>query len=121
MSTQFRQDVAVARSVMAGTDRAGADWGGARRIDEAPPRQPRRRGLGIDLLRRFDEKHAGEGREKPVADPLPGSRRAQHYAPRERWHEQSGIGAYRGELLLAQQARQLRYRIRAAGTERRVV
>ena len=49
-----------------------------------------------------DEKHSGEGRERPVPDALPGSRRTQHDASRERRHEQRGVRADRRELLLAQ-------------------
>src|SRR3984893_4871247 len=92
-----------------------------RRVDQQAARGADRAGLAVDLFGRPDQEAPGEGREPPPADPLPGGRRAQHHPALGRRDEQGCVRADRGELLVAQQLRELRHRIGPARAERGAV
>ena len=79
------------------------------------------RNRAIDLFGRLDDVNAGERRGDDRARPLPGHRRAQEPAARDRRHMERLPPSGRREPGLAQQMRDLRARIWPAVAERRRV
>ena len=77
--------------------------------------------LGIDLFCGLDQHDAGKSGEPALADPLPGRRRAQDYPLAKGRDKQCRVGSDRSEEFVAQQPRQLRHRVRPAGSKWRAV